>query len=120
VPSTAQDRDRKGPVAALLILLSLFLTSGTAAANADIRAPSARLGSGRHGPSAALLLPGTRDSLDDESLGSGADPSLPPPSPAVATERLWAGPQAEFPPRTQSRAPRPATAAYRARAPPAS
>jgi hypothetical protein len=117
----AQDRVGRGPLAALLILLGLFLSSGNAAAaNSDLRAPSARLGSSRHGPSAALVLPGARDSLDDEASGAGDDPSLAPPAPAVVTERLWARPDAGFPSTLRRESPRPATASYRARAPPAS
>jgi hypothetical protein len=121
VPSTAQDRDRRGPLAALLILLSLFLAAETAAAASyDVRPPAARLGSSRPGPSAALLPPGTRNSLDDEIAGAGGDPSLLPPAPGIVTERLWARPLAEAPSETQGAVERPPSASYRARAPPAS
>ena len=120
MPTTAQDRVSRGPLAALLILLSLFLSAGTAAASDDIRAPAARLGSSRHGASTALLPPGTRDPLDDELPGAGADPSLLPPAPGIVTERLWARPLAGARPRERGPAPRPPSASYRARAPPAS
>jgi hypothetical protein len=118
VPTTAQDRVRKGPFAALLILLSLFLSSATAASGADLRGPSTRFGAGRHNTAAALLPSPARSPLDDETPGSG--PSLLPSVPGLVTEKLPARPEAEFRPSARSAVPRPASASYRARAPPAS
>lgn len=119
MPTTAQDRASRGPLAALLILLSLFLTSGTAVTGTDLRAP-ARLAPGRHGTATAVLPPGTRDSLDDELTGPGDGPAVPPSRPGIVTQRLWARPLLEAPPAPSAAIPRPTGAAYRARAPPAS
>jgi hypothetical protein len=119
VPTTAQDQVRTGPLAALLILLSLFLAAGSGAAGDDLRAPAARLGAGRHVSSTALLPAGARNPSDDEMSGTGADPSLLPPPPGIVTERLSARPAAEpaaAEPGSIRRAP---SASYRARAPPA-
>jgi hypothetical protein len=121
VPTTAQDRDRRGPFAALLILLSLLLGAGTAAATGyDVQPPAARLGSTRHGATTALLPPGTRNPLDDEASGPGADPSLLPSTPGIVTERLWARPRAEAPSEEWAEVPQLPSASYRPRAPPAS
>jgi hypothetical protein len=121
VPSTAQDRDRRGPFAALLILLSLLLASGPAAAAVDdVRAPAARLGSSRQAAATALLPPGTRNPFDDEISGPGDDPGLLPSRPGIVTERLWARPPAEAPSHEWGAVPQPPGASYRARAPPAS
>jgi hypothetical protein len=120
VPMTAQDRVRRGPLAALLILLGLFLTSGATFAGYDLRAPASRLGPSRQGASAALLPPATRNPLDDEASGAGADPALAASEPAIVTERLRARPVAEVPPLARSAVPQPGSAPYRARAPPAS
>ncbi len=119
MPTTAQDRIRRGPLAALLILLSLFATSGTATAGSDLRSP-ARLGTSRHGPATAVLPSGTRNSSDDEPLGSPAGASVPPSAPDIVTERLWTRPRAETPIAEPAAPPRPRRSAYRARAPPAS
>lgn len=117
MPSTAQDRSHRGPLAALLILLSLFLTSGTAAAGNDPR-PSARPGSSRNGAATALLPASVRTSPDDEAPGAG--PSVLPAAPAIATERLQPRRSAGFGSISRTAIPRGAGASYRARAPPAS
>lgn len=119
MPTSGQDRAGGGPFAALLILLSLFLGSTTAAAGADPRGPSTRLGSGRHNVAAALLPTGTRHSIEDEEPGSDSGPSVLPSAPGIVTERLWARPAAGFPSGTGAAATPPPTASYRARAPPA-
>lgn len=122
MPNRAQDRVRRGPFAALLILLSLLLGSANAAAAAggDIQAPASRLGSSRQGSATALLPSGTRNPLDDEMSGGGTGPSLLPSTPAIVTEPLWARPRAEAPLPALADVPGPAAAPYRARAPPAS
>lgn len=118
--TTAQDRASKGPLAALLILLSLFLGSATAASGADLQGPATRLGSSRGGPSAALLPAGTRNPLDDEVPGPDAGSALPPPTaPGIVTERLSSRPGAEFTSGKPAEAARQPAASYRARAPPA-
>jgi hypothetical protein len=120
VPKAAQDRIRRGPFGALLILLSLFLGSATATAGAaDFRGSAARLGSARPSLAPVLLPPGTRNLLDDEARGSGHGPSVPPSVPGIVTERLRSRPSAELPSRAWAAALRPASASYRARAPPA-
>ena len=117
---TAQDRVRRGPLAALLILLSLVLAAGTAAATGgSIESAAARLGSSRHGTATALLPPGTRNALDDEAPGLDTGPSNAPSTPGIVTKRLWARPAAGTSSGAGPAAPRPASAAYRARAPPA-
>jgi hypothetical protein len=121
VPTPAQDRVRRGPFAALLILLSLLLGSANAAAaGGDVRAPASRLGSSRQGSATALLPSGTRNPLDDEASGGGTGPSLLPPTPGIVTERLSTRPEAEAPTRARSAVPGLRIASYRARAPPAS
>lgn len=121
MPTTAQDRIRRGPFAALLILLSLLLGSANAAAAAgDLQGPASRLGSSRQGATAALLPPGTRNPLDDEASAGGTGPFPLPSNPAVVTDRLWARPPAEAAPRPQVAVRQAARASYRARAPPAS
>jgi hypothetical protein len=120
VPTTAQDRVPRGPLAALLILLSLFLGSATAAAGADLRGPATRLGSSRPGSATALLPTAARNSLGDETSGAAAGPSVLPSAPGLVTERLWTRPRAEFPSGAWIAVPKPAGASYRARAPPAS
>ncbi|HEX9948063.1 MAG TPA: hypothetical protein VGA98_11030 [Allosphingosinicella sp.] len=120
MPTTAQDRIRGGPFGALLILLSLFLGSATAtAAASDFQGPATRLGSSRPNVAPALLPPAARNALDDEAPGSGIGPSLPPAAFGVVTGRLWTRPGAETASVTRSAIPRPASASYRARAPPA-
>lgn len=120
MPVMAQDRASRGPLAALLILLSLFLASGTAAANNDIRAPATRLGPSRYANATALLPSGVRNSSDDEPAGAGAGPAVPPLAPGIVTGLLWARPSVEGPSGIWAAVPRPSTASYRARAPPAS
>jgi hypothetical protein len=120
VPMPAQDRMKRGPLAALLILLSLVLGSAsTAAAGNDLRGPAARPGSSRH---AAALLPSlTRNTPDDEALGDGgAGSPLPPSAPGIVTQALWARPLPEAASAAWNAVPQPAAASYRARAPPAS
>jgi len=117
----AQDRVSRGPLAALLILLSLFLASGTAAAgnSQDFRAP-ARLGPSRHAAASAIVPSGTRNPLDDEPYGAGTDSAVPPSVPGAVTRRLWTRPSTEGPSAASAAIPRPPSASYRARAPPAS
>jgi hypothetical protein len=120
VPMTAQDRVRRGPFGALLILLSLFLSSGAAAAAGnDLHEPLARLAPSRHGAATAVLPSGTRNPLDDEATDSGGGPAVPASGAGLVTERLWARPLADAPSGDRAALPRPASASYRARAPPA-
>ena len=118
---TAQDRVRRGPLAALLICLGLFLAAGSAAAaGSGIEAPAVRPGPGRHNAATFVLPSGTRNPLDDEASGGGAGPSVLPSAPGIVTHRLPARPRADAASVAAAAVPRPAGAAYRARAPPAS
>ena len=120
MPTRAQDRAGSGPFAALLILLSLVLGSANAAASsAGTNGPATRLAPAPHNSAAALLPSGTRNPLEDEADGARGGPSLLPSRPGIVTERLPARPRAEAPVRVPAAVPRPAIAAYRARAPPA-
>jgi hypothetical protein len=120
VPTPAQDRVRRGPLAALLILLGLVLASGTAAAAGyDLSTPASRLGPIRPGQATALLPPGTRNPLDGEQSDPATGPSPLPSAPGIVTERLGARPRAEGPSSAQAAVPPPPVASYRARAPPA-
>lgn len=121
VPIPAQDRVRRGPLAALLIFLSLFLASGTAAATGgDLRGPASRLGSSRQGAATALLPSGTRNTVEDEASADGPGPAPLPSVPAVVTGPVWARPSADGLSAASVEVPYPASASYRARAPPAS
>jgi hypothetical protein len=120
VPTTAQDRVRRGPFGALLILLSLLLSSGGAAAANDPCEPLARLGSSRHGAATAFLPSGSRNSLDDEAIDTGGGSAVPPSAPGLVTERLWARPLTDGPAGRPVALPRPTSPSNRARAPPAS
>lgn len=113
-------RVRRGPLAALLIFLSLFLGSGTAAAGgAEIRGTAARLSPSRAGAPSAVILPGARTQLDDEAAGAEGGSPLPPRPPAIVTKSLWARPPHSPGGGSPSLLPQAAKAAYRARAPPA-
>lgn len=118
MPTKAQDRVLRGPFAALMILLSLVLGSATAAtAAAGTSGPATRLAPSRQSSAAALVPSGTRNTLEEEAKGAG--PSVLPGRPGVVTERLTARPSAETFSAAPAASPRAATAAYRARAPPA-
>lgn len=120
MPRPAQDRIGRGPFGALLILLSLLVGSGTfAAAGFDLRQSSTRLAPSRQAATAALLPSAIRNSSDEDKSGAGADASLPPSAPGLVTRRLWTRPLDAPSTRDEAVRPRPATASYRARAPPA-
>ena len=119
MPKPAQDRIVRGPFGALLILLGLMLSSGTAAAAGfDLRQSAPRLGSSRSAAAVALLASGVRDPSGEEapdSAGGAAAPS----GPSLVARSLWERPPAE-PRRADDAAPAdPAKFPYRARAPPA-
>ncbi len=120
MPKTAQDRTGRAPLAALLILLSLFLAGGTAAAGSSSQAPDARLGAGRHAAPTALLPAPNRTHPDDEVPRSGTGPFALPSAPAPVTQSLWTRPSAGFPTGVPAAAPRAPSSPYRSRAPPAS
>ena len=118
MPTKAQDRKSRGPFAALLILLSLVLGPATAAVGAaGTSGPATRLAPARQSSAAALVPSATRNPLEDEAKGAG--PSVLPGPPGAVTERLPARPSAETFASAPAGSPRAATAAYRARAPPA-
>ena len=121
MPATVHDRVRRGPFGALLILLSLLLGAGTAAAaGSDSHFSLARLGQSRHGAAATILPFGTRNPLDDEAPGTDGGSALPSTGPGVVTQFLWTRPLGDAPSADRAPLPQPAAAAYRARAPPAS
>jgi hypothetical protein len=116
VSNPAQDRMQRGPLAALLILLGLFLGSGPAAATTSgFAAPAAR--AERQGAAAAYLGSASRSTLDDEKVGAG--PLVLPSHPRLVTDRLWTRQGAGFPVPAADQPPRPSLLLYRARAPPA-
>jgi hypothetical protein len=115
----AQTRVRTSPLAALLILLSLVLGAGGAAATAgDGLDPAARAGRDRDGAAVALFRAPDRNRLPDEGPGPDTAPFAPPRPPRIVTGLLGARPAAT--PEAAAPLPRPAprTVAYRARAPP--
>ena len=121
MPTRAQGRAGRGPFGALLILLSLLLGAGNAAAGgADLRGPAARSGASRGGAATALLPSATRNPLDDEAAGADGASPVPARAPGLVTRILWARPPAgtifDYP----APVPRATGASQRARAPPAS
>lgn len=118
MPTGSKDRVSRGPVAALLILLSLFLGSANAAAAHGPGGQESRLASSRQRTAAALPPSGIRNPAEDEPPAAG--PFLHPPRPGVVTERLAARPRADGPSASRAAIPRPSDSSYRARAPPAS
>jgi hypothetical protein len=118
VPKLAQDRLQRGPLAAFVILLGLLLGGGPGAATAaGVASPAARTAFARHRPSAALLQPKLRTTLDDDA--SGAGPLVLPTGRAIVSGRVWVRPAVGFPARTSVPRPQPGAFLYRARAPPA-
>ena len=114
----AGDKDRRAPLAALLVLFGLLLGTGSVTnAQAGLRSPGARLV--QSGKVPAHVLPGSRAILSDEEARPDAQPVAPPAGPAIVPAR--SSPAAL--PQAAKRSffnPHPApTARYRARAPPA-
>ncbi len=115
----AQERIGRGPFGALLILLSLLVGSGNAAAaSADLR-HSARLSPSRQSAAVALLPSAARSTAQDEACASGGDPADSPSGPRVVAERLRAGRAALPAFGHQAELPRTTGLSHRARAPPA-
>ena len=119
MPKPAQDKMTRGPFAALLILFSLLLSSGTAAAASGNPSSAARLSAGRQGATAAILQSSVRFTDEEAADGEGDWPPLLPHRPDVLTVRLWLVPAAGASAASTAHLPRTATASYRARAPPA-
>lgn len=119
MPKSAQDRIVRGPFGALLILLSLLVGSGTAAAAGfDLRQSAPRLGPSRQA-SAVGLLPVVRNSPDEDSSARASGGCVPPAAPGLVTQRLWTRPAAG-PATLREAAPAGRlNVSYRARAPPA-
>ncbi|HEX8626234.1 MAG TPA: hypothetical protein VF782_14330 [Allosphingosinicella sp.] len=114
-----QDRIGKGPFGALLILLGLLLSSGTAAAaGLDLRQSAPRLGSSRSAAAVALLPSGVRNPAEDDAPQAGGG-AAPPSGPGVVTRHLWERPAAGLGSRNEAPRPEPSDRSYRARAPPA-
>jgi hypothetical protein len=116
----ARDKTGGGPFGALLILLSLLLGSGTAAASGpDLRSSTTRLAPNRASATAALVPSGVRDPSGEDSSAAGAGAARPSFGPGVVTRGLWERPAAEFPGREEIALPAPADPSNWARAPPA-
>jgi len=118
VPYQAHDRVRRGPFAALLILLGLLLSSGAVTGSASVpRSSAARQSSDRAG--AAILVA----RFEERSVLSGETPDpdsfAPPASPRIATSALWVRPLAQAGLGASPSFLQPAYRSYRARAPPA-
>jgi hypothetical protein len=119
VPKAAQDRIVRGPFAALLILLSLLVGSGTAAAAGfDLRQSAPRLGPSRQTASVGLL-PVVRNSPDEDSCAGASAGSVPPTAPGLVTRGLWTRPAAGHATVREAAPAKRSNASYRARAPPA-
>jgi len=119
VPDRAQEGVRRGPFAALLLLLGLVLSSGPFAGGVQsIRDPGPRLGSARFGaPTSALRFTGQRVVSDDAAATDA--PTVLPPAPRIVVEPLTARPLPPVAAESPSELSPVATASYRARAPPA-
>ena len=112
-----EDRDRRAPLAALLILVGLLLGAGSVTnAQASLRDPGARLA--QSSKAAAHVLPGGRAILSAEDARPEPQPFLPPSLPAIVSDLSAAAAlqQRAAPSLTPDNAP---PAGYRARAPPA-
>ena len=114
MPTPAQDRIVRGPFGALLILLGLMLSSGTAAAAGFDLRQATRLGAGRSAAAVALTASGVRDPAGDEALDRAGGASLPPSGPALVTRSLWERPAAEPRPADEAARAEPAWASTRA------
>jgi hypothetical protein len=120
VPRWAHHEDRRGPFAALLILIGLLFSAGSVSAGGIVgRDASARLGPLRQGSATSLVHAADGATLAAEDSGTDAPSFLRPPRPRIVVERLASRPAQ---PRAVAASPaRPASPAapYRARAPPA-
>lgn len=114
----AGDKDRKAPLAALLILFGLLLGAGSVTnAEGGLRAPGARLA--QSGKVAAHVLPGSRAILSDEEARPDAQPFAPPAGPAIIPARSSPAVLKQAANRSFFNPHLAPTARYRARAPPA-
>ena len=118
VPTRAQMRETRGPLAALLILVGLLFSAG-AVSSTGIRDGSVRLGSARQGSAPSLVRASEAASAADEATPDDVSSFVPPPEPRVVFERLALRPADPLFPQSDAARARPATASYRARAPPA-
>lgn len=110
---------RRHPVAALLMILSLMVGSGGAAAARQAGDPAARVGRERPGAAAAFAHAPERRLVSDDASEAKPKSSLPPPTPAVVTDLVGTRRGGDASPDTGLRGARQWTASYRARAPPA-
>jgi hypothetical protein len=118
VPKLAQDRIRRGPVAALLVLFGLFASSGAiAGAGPNIRDTLARPGAARPGAAASTVRSYDPALAADET---GQDPTswIPPVRPRLVLETLFAGRSRPFAAAPFPAPEQDAPSSYRARAPP--
>ena len=120
MPRLAQQGDRRGPLAALLIVLGLLLGAGPAStSSASARDAFARPGSLRQGATVSLPRSTDQSTLSEEE--SGADPFsfVPPVPPQIVLDGLASWPSGVDFASVNSPSGQSAAAPYRARAPPA-
>ena len=120
MPRSVYEGDRRGPFAALLILIGLLFSSGSLAApGGSLRDAGARAGSVRAGTAAPSLRSADAATPADDA-GRSATPSfLRPPPPHIVFELLAARPRQQGEIRALALAAKAPVAPYQARAPPA-
>ena len=120
VPRMAHESVRRGPFAALLVLLSLLLGVAPATgAVPSLRDPLSRLGSAHPGAPPTAIRPADRYVVS--AVAPDADPTSfgPPPEPRVVVERLPGRPLPQVALLASQEVAQFAGAHYQARAPPA-
>jgi len=118
VPTKAQIRETRGPVAALLILVGLLFSAG-AFSGAGVRDASIRLGPARQGSATSLVRATDSAMLSDEATPEDGTSFVPPAEPRRVVERLALRPSNRVPADTPPTRATRGAASYRARAPPA-
>ena len=120
MPRWAHEGDRRGPLAALLILVGLLFSAGSvSAAGTSVRDASARLGQARSGSASASVRTSEWSILSDESGAPDTDSFVPPSPPRLVVEPLAQRPSNQPEPGGTDGHHKKTAAAYRARAPPA-
>jgi hypothetical protein len=119
VPSWAQKRAQRGPLAALLILLGLLVSAAPFATANSVRDSVARLGTPRQGASSTFLRTSERLFVPNGTAGEEVSFLLPPPEPQIVLVPGTDRPLPPFATAASCERPPAATSSYRARAPPA-